>query len=260
MPGSTTDVVHSRFYPVDVSSPVSDRYRVVVDLIKRYRPIESSAILEIGPERPAVSRYVIDSLCVNSKDYQSVESSEVSRNALQNAGISVELVDVSNEDLPFDDRRFDVIIGCEVIEHLTNPERLLRECRRVLRPNGILVCTTPNLAAWFNRFILAAGRQPIFTETGSEWVFGRAPFAAVARPVGHLHLYTLGAFVELLGHCGLDVTFVSGLPSAEVTHRHRFIRGLDRIFSHWTGLAASLVVGARPHKSEPHGERAIEAP
>jgi ubiquinone/menaquinone biosynthesis C-methylase UbiE len=32
----------------------------------------------------------------------------------------------------------------EVIEHATDPEKLLRECKRILKPEGFLVLTTPN--------------------------------------------------------------------------------------------------------------------
>jgi SAM-dependent methyltransferase len=49
-----------------------------------------------------------------------------------------------NAVLPFDDARFDAVVSQEGIEHLENPASFLRECRRVLRPNGMLWLTTPN--------------------------------------------------------------------------------------------------------------------
>jgi len=52
--------------------------------------------------------------------------------------------------LPFEDSSFDVVVSFEVIEHLE--ERLqaafLREARRVLREQGILVISTPNKAVY----------------------------------------------------------------------------------------------------------------
>jgi SAM-dependent methyltransferase len=38
----------------------------------------------------------------------------------------------------------DVIVSFETIEHLTDPRAFLCECERVLRPDGILICSTPN--------------------------------------------------------------------------------------------------------------------
>lgn len=41
--------------------------------------------------------------------------------------------------LPFQDKLFDVVICCEVLEHVTNPEIVLKEIGRVLTPNGIAI-------------------------------------------------------------------------------------------------------------------------
>jgi 2-polyprenyl-3-methyl-5-hydroxy-6-metoxy-1,4-benzoquinol methylase len=46
--------------------------------------------------------------------------------------------------LSFAERQFDSIISVEVIEHLSNPQDFLAEVRRVLRPGGLFVLTTPN--------------------------------------------------------------------------------------------------------------------
>ena len=54
-----------------------------------------------------------------------------------------ELRHVTDYDLPFADRTFDVVTSADVIEHLTDPEWHLREIGRVLKPAGALVLTTP---------------------------------------------------------------------------------------------------------------------
>lgn len=51
--------------------------------------------------------------------------------------------DITN--LPFPDEFFDVIISFETIEHLPQPEACVREIRRVLKDNGIFICSTPNI-------------------------------------------------------------------------------------------------------------------
>lgn len=57
------------------------------------------------------------------------------------ARVSFQLAD--GEALEFDDGSFDSVLLGEVIEHLVDPERILAEARRVLRPDGVLVLTTP---------------------------------------------------------------------------------------------------------------------
>ena len=47
---------------------------------------------------------------------------------------------------PFESESLDVVLFCEIIEHLLNdPCRVLREIKRVLRENGTLILTTPNV-------------------------------------------------------------------------------------------------------------------
>lgn len=45
-------------------------------------------------------------------------------------------------------RSFDAITLFEVVEHLKDPLPLLQECRRILRPGGVLVVSTGNTASW----------------------------------------------------------------------------------------------------------------
>lgn len=49
------------------------------------------------------------------------------------------------ETLPFCNAKFDCILGTEVIEHIFNPERILSELNRVLKPGGTLLITCPFL-------------------------------------------------------------------------------------------------------------------
>lgn len=42
------------------------------------------------------------------------------------------------------DESADVVVSFETLEHLKDQARFLSECRRVLRPSGLLICSTPN--------------------------------------------------------------------------------------------------------------------
>lgn len=46
--------------------------------------------------------------------------------------------------IPYEDRRFDVVVSDNVLEHLVSPEDVFREVHRVLRPGGRFVFKTPN--------------------------------------------------------------------------------------------------------------------
>ena len=50
-----------------------------------------------------------------------------------------------NGRIPFDDGTFDICFSIEVIEHLNNPQNVIDEIYRVLKPNGMLFLSTPNV-------------------------------------------------------------------------------------------------------------------
>ena len=56
--------------------------------------------------------------------------------------------DLSGGPPPFEDARFAAVFAGEIIEHLVDTRRFLDELHRVLRPGGLLVVATPNLASF----------------------------------------------------------------------------------------------------------------
>jgi SAM-dependent methyltransferase len=58
------------------------------------------------------------------------------------------LVEADLRELPLEDDSFDVVVSFETIEHMEEPERGLAELRRVLRPDGVLVISSPNPDAY----------------------------------------------------------------------------------------------------------------
>jgi len=53
---------------------------------------------------------------------------------------------------------FDVVTLTHVVEHVDDPVALLAECRRILRPGGRVVATTPNVESWGHAIFGAAWR------------------------------------------------------------------------------------------------------
>jgi SAM-dependent methyltransferase len=67
--------------------------------------------------------------------------------------------------LPFEAGSFDSVLAVEVAEHLEDPWSFFREAIRVLRPEGLLVFTSPNVANLPSRIkYLTSGLFPYFKE------------------------------------------------------------------------------------------------
>lgn len=60
-------------------------------------------------------------------------------------GLRVETVTTEAEELPFEDRSFDIVFGHAVLHHIPDLERAMAEFRRVLRPGGVIAfCGEPS--------------------------------------------------------------------------------------------------------------------
>lgn len=57
----------------------------------------------------------------------------------------VDVANLSDEPLPYADSMFALVTCTEVIEHLDNYRRLVRETARVLQPGGVVIFSTPNV-------------------------------------------------------------------------------------------------------------------
>jgi SAM-dependent methyltransferase len=113
--------------------------------------------------------------------------------------------------LPFNDLSFDFISCNHVLEHVFETEKLIREFRRVLAPDGLCLISVPNIAAWVNRILFIFGSQPLGSELGTEKItYGFWPTSMQSRlekfhPSGHIRDFTPRGLQNLAEHCGFKV-------------------------------------------------------
>lgn len=207
----------------------------LADLRDRIPP--APRLLDLGCASGAWSAKVAGAL--GARDTIGVDLSTKGLLAASVRGVLPVHASVDGAALPFGAETLDVVVCDEVIEHVVDTDGLLDDVHRVLRPEGVLVLSTPNLAAWFNRLALLGGIQPAFTEVGYSGVYGR-PGSEV---VGHLRLFTWRALREFLAAHRFDVLSVRGAPYHDLP---RVARPLDRLLTRSPSVAADLMVVARP--------------
>jgi 2-polyprenyl-3-methyl-5-hydroxy-6-metoxy-1,4-benzoquinol methylase len=122
-----------------------------------------------------------------------IEANPDSVIAARSTGAYEEVLEIDLDDgstaLP--DQRFDVVLCADVLEHLRQPETVLRRLCKVLTEAGLVVVSLPNVAHVSTRLQLLAGKFT-YTQTG---ILDRT----------HLHLYTYRTATELLHDAGLQV-------------------------------------------------------
>lgn len=161
--------------------------------------------------------------------------------ATKQRGIRTSRVDLNEDKLPFPDGFFDLVTCLEVIEHLLDPDNMLKEVHRVVREGGWLLVSTPNLASWTNRLSILLGYQPYNVEVSTEIVAG-VPYrkGVFGTPAGHIRAFTFRALKNLLDHHGFRIAKVAGYPG--VNPKNSVFRLVDKILSLRHTLARRLLV------------------
>jgi len=118
-------------------------------------------------------------------------------------------------------RVYDYVVVADVIEHVRNRAQLLRNARRYLKADGRLLISTPNVALWFYRLSLLAGRF----EYGPRGVLDET----------HVHLFTQASFQREVEKAGFHVLAkrATALPFEVVfqsTGRSRLVREVARLY------------------------------
>jgi SAM-dependent methyltransferase len=124
---------------------------------------------------------------------------DADREALAEAarlGIETRWADLE-QPLELGDESFDVVVAGELLEHLRDPQRLVADVRRVLRPGGTFVASVPNAYRLKGRLLFLFGRPPENDPTHLQMFSGadvRALLAGFEDP--HLH-FVAGRLVPL---------------------------------------------------------------
>ncbi len=93
-------------------------------------------LLDVGCGRGDFAKaFAEDGLTVDGVDREATEDIP--------SEVSFTRADIT-QTLPYPDNTFDVVFSKSVIEHMTDPERFVKENLRVLKLGGLLICMTPD--------------------------------------------------------------------------------------------------------------------
>ncbi len=168
-------------------------------------------------------------------EYLGVDISETQIKKLKRKGLKGIIHDVSKK-IPFENHSFDIVIATEIIEHLFDPDAFLQECRRVLKKEGLMVLSTPNIASIGNRIGLLFGKRP------------GAIDARAKKGPGHIRAFVKSDIISLFKDNGFIIVKLMGkefnLPFIKYGSRFDFINELfSKLFP---GLSSGFIVIAKP--------------
>ena len=185
-------------------------------------------ILDLGCGEGGFSLYI--------KKFKKIFGAEIALEVAQIArqkSMILSLMDI-NGLLPYRDNIFDAISCLEVVEHLFDPVCVLKEIYRILKPNGQLVLTTPNIRYFRNLYRLIIKGE--FPHTSTE---------TFAWDGGHLHYFTRKDLYNLLREAGFEkIDFHIYQDQFRRSKKRKLIRFLigEKTFGEW--FCGSITVSA----------------
>lgn len=114
-----------------------------VELLKKYKDRKSKVLdygCGIGLSLYYLSKFYKDIIGIDV-DPQNIE---IARKQFKKLDCKAKLQLYDGKKLPYPNNTFDLVISMEVWEHAQNPDLMLAEIERVLKPDGILHVTTAN--------------------------------------------------------------------------------------------------------------------
>ncbi|MDO8557240.1 MAG: class I SAM-dependent methyltransferase [Candidatus Jorgensenbacteria bacterium] len=143
-------------------------------------------------------------------------------------GVAIQQADL-NLGFPKFDAAFDVIFAGEVMEHLFDDEKFVQSARALLKPDGILMLTVPNLVFSMNRLRMLFGMTPLF-----------------AYALYHYHIYTRSTLEDLLRRNGFEIAdFTSSHVLFSTRRNKRFGRIFEILGDLFPSFGAHLIVCAK---------------
>ncbi|MDA2918275.1 class I SAM-dependent methyltransferase [Desulfobacterota bacterium AH_259_B03_O07] len=106
--------------------------------------------------------------------------------------------DIESSDISklFPSHKFDYLICLETLEHLFRPESVLKQFTKLLKIDGYLIASFPNIAWWKFRIDLLKGNFP------QEYT--------LLHPSEHIQNFTLSSFTRLLEENGFTIRDLDG--------------------------------------------------
>ncbi|PVY58132.1 MULTISPECIES: bifunctional 2-polyprenyl-6-hydroxyphenol methylase/3-demethylubiquinol 3-O-methyltransferase UbiG [unclassified Simplicispira] len=147
---------------------------------------DGGSVLELGPGPGAMTQV----LRARGQAVTVVENDPAALQALQPLGVQVVEADLDGRVWldALEGRRFDTILACDVLEHLRQPEQVLKALAGLLQPMGSVIISLPNIAY---AGVAAALRVGMF-DYADKGLLDRT----------HLRFFTRRSIEQLLMDCG----------------------------------------------------------
>jgi SAM-dependent methyltransferase len=225
-----------KYAKLELTSHMLRRIKLTEIAILKYG--NKGSILEVGCGTGDNLYYYVNKFNFNNS--YCIEIAPSVEMEIKKKGITPIILDVNENKVPLADSSIDVVIFEEVIEHLYNSDLIISEIKRILKKDGILIVSTPNLSSWINRLVLLFGYQPFSHDVSFLGGFGRFKFKNQTN--SHIKSFTLKAIIDYIKYFDFDILEIKGVEADGISG---ILLKLDRVFAHIPSIASHIFLVAK---------------
>lgn len=182
------------------SFPLARRYAETIEMIGEH---DYESIVDIGCGEGTLLRWIREKCASKGKDPfligVDLETEKLKR-ARDGAAVQPVKADIAH--LPFTSQRFSLVLCNEVLEHIPDPDRGLRELVRIVKEEGVIILSVP-VVSWFRYLGVFFGKKLKFLDEREH--FREYAVTKLNRCV------TISNFLKSLGSVGLRVRRIRGV-------------------------------------------------
>lgn len=227
VPRETTPDIKETMYRIENYELWQSFGRNLIDLIEKYKKGKSLRVLDVGCN---VGIFVKLS---KENGWNSI-GIDIDKKAIEigKKKFGVDLRNTSLKDAKFKEKEFDVVVLSHTLEHIYEPEELLKDILQVLKNEGVLVIEVPNIGGIPEKIQVCRGKQ---------W-YGYDP----RHHVWHFTKKTLKLILKNSGYEILECNAKSPLYYKKTDNFSGQIRDLILRLSGFLGMADQITFVARP--------------
>lgn len=133
-------------------------------------------------------------------DIYGIDISEVAVEVARQNGMNAQVVNLSNESLPYPDAFFETITMLSTLQYIYQPLIALKECCRTLKPNGRLLMTIPNMRSIGKLYKLIV-----------KGYFPNTSLDKLGHDGGTINYFCYRNLVDLLTDAGFNTSLACGI-------------------------------------------------
>lgn len=218
-----------------------DNVKSIIDGIERDRgPLKGKTVMDVGSGSGGLGiGLALRGAQVIGIDIEP-ELCEIATEHAASYHVDARFLCYDGEHMPIEDASVDLITCSSVFEHVSNPDQLLSEMERVLKPGGYVYMTFPN------RWVLKETHSRIYflsyvPRPLADWMvrlMHRSPLSYL-----NLHFYSYGGFVKILKRSTKHVHVMP--PDVSAGWKGALKQGLWTMGKHYTCLLSHVILYLR---------------